>query len=222
MTSSTGRNNVEDIYPLSPLQEGLLFHTLYTPESGVYFQQLRFRFNGTLDAGAWERAWRRVVERHAVLRTAFAWQGHERPLQVVLRRVRVPWQEFDLRGLPESEQRERLEAFLEEDRRRGFDLARAPLLRMTLFRLSDDDAEFVCSHHHLLVDGWSTSNLLKELFAFYRGGDDAPAPRRPRPYKDYITWLRAQDMAKAEQFWRAHLAGFTSPTPLPGARPASA
>jgi amino acid adenylation domain-containing protein len=207
--------NIEDIYFLSPLQEGLLFHAVYTPESGVYFQQLKFRFDGTLDAEAWRRAWLEVVARHPVFRTAFVWEGRDRPLQVVLKKVKIPWQELDWRGIPEEEQHARLEAFLDEDRRRGFDLARAPLLRMTHIRLSDDANEFVCSHHHLLLDGWSTSNVLKEVFAFYRPAGAAPPNGLPRPYKEYIGWLQRQDMAKAERFWREHLRGFTAPTPLP-------
>ncbi|HYY98667.1 MAG TPA: condensation domain-containing protein, partial [Pyrinomonadaceae bacterium] len=92
-------NNIEDIYPLSPLQEGLLFHTLYTPEDGAYFQHLLFSIDGRLDVERLQRAWRRVVARHPILRTAFAWERLEKPLQVVLRRAEIPWQVFDWRGL---------------------------------------------------------------------------------------------------------------------------
>lgn len=210
------RANIEDIYLVSPLQEGLLFDTLNSPGDGVYFQQLKFRFDGPLDVAAWERAWRKVIERHQIFRTAIVRQKHDRLLQVVWREVDVPWQTFDWRGLTAAEQSERLNAFLESDRKQGFDFSRAPLLRMTLIRLTDDVAEFVCSHHHVLLDGWSTGIVLKELLSFYKSnGASLPDPPAPRPYKDFIAWLERQDLGKAEQFWRQTLKGFTSPTVVP-------
>jgi amino acid adenylation domain-containing protein len=210
------RSNIEDIYLVSPLQEGLLFDTLNSPGEGVYFQQLKFRFDCPLDVLAWERAWQMVIERHQILRTAFVRQKHDRLLQVVWREVKVPWQTFDWRGVPAAEQSERLNAFLEADRKQGFDFSRAPLLRMTLIRLTDETAEFICSHHHVLLDGWSTGIVLKELLSFYKSdGAALPDPPAPRPYKDFIAWLERQDLAQAEQFWRKTLKGFTSPTVIP-------
>jgi len=205
--------NIEDIYLVSPLQEGLLFETLSAPGEGVYFQQLKFRFDGPLDVPAWERAWQMVIERHPILRTAIVRQKHERLVQVVWRHVKVPWQVFDWRELETGEQREKLEAFLEADRKRGFDYSRAPLLRMTLIRLRDEAYEFVCSHHHIMLDGWSTGIVLKELVSFYKPDSRyEPNPGPPRHYKDFIAWIQAQDLEKAELFWRKTLKGFTSPT----------
>ena len=210
------KENIEDIYLASPLQEGLLFETLNAPEENVYFQQLKFRFDGPLDLPAWQRAWEMVIERHEILRTALVWQDRERPLQVVMKQVKVPWQIFDWRESSAEQQQEQLAAFLKADRKQGFDFARAPLLRMTLIRLSDEVSEFICSHHHVLVDGWSTGIILKELLTFYHtNGDAPPALPRPRPYKDFIAWLERQDLSKAETFWRESLKGFNSPTPLP-------
>jgi amino acid adenylation domain-containing protein len=208
--------NVEDIYLLSPLQEGLLFHSLFSPESDAYLQQLRFSIRGDLDVAAFERAWQRVVERHAILRTGFVWERQEKPLQVVRRSVRLPWTELDWRGLAPQEQHERFAALLDEDRRRGFDFAKAPLLRMTVVRMADDAYELFCTLHHLLTDGWSTSILIKEIFAYYNAAADGGEPQLPnaRPYRDYIEWLGRQDLAEAEQFWRGMLAGFNVPTPL--------
>jgi amino acid adenylation domain-containing protein len=209
-------SNIEDIYLASPLQEGLLFETLNAPEENVYFQQLKFRFDGALDLPAWQRAWEMVIERHEILRTAIVWQDRERPLQVVMKQVKVPWQIFDWRDLSAEQQQEQLAAFLKADRKQGFDFARAPLLRMTLIRLSDEVSEFICSHHHVLLDGWSTGIVLKELLTFYQtNGHAPPLLPRSRPYKDFIAWLERQDLAKAETFWRESLKGFNSPTPLP-------
>jgi len=209
------KNNIEDIYPLTPLQEGLLFHTLYAPESGAYFQHLKFRLHGELDVRRWQQSWERVVARHSILRTAFVWERLEKPLQVVLKRVKIPWQVYDWRGLDAAEQEERLNAFLESDLRQGLDSSQAPLLRLTLIRLSDSDYEFICSQHHLLVDGWSTPIIINEVLTFYRANGDEPGVKPPRPYKSYIQWLQQQDLAHAESFWRATLKGFTEPT-LPG------
>jgi amino acid adenylation domain-containing protein len=211
-----GRNNVEDIYPLSPLQEGLLFEALYAPEGGSYFQQLKFRLRGPLDLDAWRAAWERVVERHPALRTSFVWERQERPLQVVRARVKVPWQDVDLRGLGPAEQRRRVEEFLEADHRRGFDLSKAPLLRLTMLRTGDYLFEFICSQHHLLLDGWSNSTLINEVLDFYKAfaSGRESEPTRPRPFKDYIAWLKRQDLSEAEAFWRRTLAGFGAPTRL--------
>jgi hypothetical protein len=139
---------------------------------------------------------------------------------VVARQARLPWERQDWRGLEPTEQDERLKLYVDEDRRRGFNLSKPPLMRCALIRLAEDAYAFVWSFHHLLLDGWSISLLQKELFAFYdafRQGRDLPL-ERPQPYRDYITWLRRQDIAEAETFWRGWLKGFSVPTPLDRAR----
>jgi amino acid adenylation domain-containing protein len=212
---------IEDLYPLSPLQSGLLFHTLYSPESGVYFEQISCTLEGSLDVAAYREAWRQVVERHPILRTSFVWDGLPRPLQLVHRRVDLAWEERDWRGLSEEEQSSRLAQHLEEDRERGFELSRAPLMRWTMIRLGERQWRFVWSHHHLLLDGWSMPLLLKEVLMDYEGrirGVTLPV-ERPRPYRDYIGWLGDQDVAAAESYWRMALGGFTTPTPLVVDRP---
>lgn len=214
-TTGTGGDNVEAIYPLSTMQQGLLFQTLYS-ETWEYFQQVSYTLSGTLDPGALRRAWERAVERHPVLRTLFLWERGDRPLQVVRRQVALPWVTFDWRGLPESEQQERLEAFLEADREFGFDLSKAPLMRTALIRLGDEKYQFTWSYHHILMDGWSGTAVRNEVFAFYHAfcqGLELEIPR-PRPYKDYIAWLQRQDLQTAEGFWREQLRGFHAPTPV--------
>ncbi|MCS6844354.1 MAG: condensation domain-containing protein, partial [Caldilineales bacterium] len=214
--------NVADLYPLSPMQQGMLFHSLLAPETGVYVEQMTATLRGALDVAAFRQAWQRVMDRHPILRTAFVWQEVEEPLQFVQRQVPVPLEELDWRGRPAEEQAAAVEAFCAADRARGFDLGRPPLLRLTLIRLADDVHELVWTHHHALLDGWSLPILLKEVFTFYeaaRRGKLAALPAA-RPYRDYIAWLKRQDMAAAEAFWRRTLAGFTAPTPLPVARPA--
>jgi amino acid adenylation domain-containing protein len=209
-------DNIEAIYPLSPMQQGMLFHSLYTPESGVYFEQLCFTLHGDLDVAAFERAWQHLIDRHPALRTVFAWETRDKPLQVVRRHATLPWTTHNWRDLAPDAQQRQLTAWLKDDQARGFDLHQVPLMRLTLFRLADDTWRCVWSFHHLLLDGWSLSLALKDVFAFYeaaRQGQDLRLPPS-RPYRDYIAWLHAQDPAEAEAFWRETLRGFTMPTPL--------
>ena len=210
------RPDVEAIFPLTPLQQGILFHVLLAPGSGLYVEQIRYSLRGRLDAPVLRRAWERVVARHPSLRTTFAWERRDRPLQVVRGAVELPWAEEDWREVAPEGRAERLEAWLEEDRRRGFDPARPPLTRVALLRLEDDVWEMVWSHHHLLIDGWSMALVTGEVFAVYRalaeGGD--PALPRPRPFRDYVAWLGTQDLRETEAFWRRELGGVEAPTPF--------
>ncbi|HYG65159.1 MAG TPA: condensation domain-containing protein, partial [Thermoanaerobaculia bacterium] len=205
-------NPIEDIYRLSPLQEGMLFHSLSDPDAGQYVEQALCTLVGKLDPAALRRGWEAAVARHPVLRASFHWEEVERPVQVVYRQVEVPWREEDWRGLPEEAQAARFEALIDSDRRLGFDLGRPPLLRITLVRLGERTWRFLWSHHHLLLDGWSLARVLREVFAGYAGIAGLPPSR---PYVDYIAWLETQDLAEAEAFWRQMLDGFTTPTPLP-------
>ncbi|HEX7239407.1 MAG TPA: amino acid adenylation domain-containing protein, partial [Longimicrobiaceae bacterium] len=171
---------------------------------------------GRLDAAALRRAWEKVVERRPVLRTVFAWEGMDRPLQLVRRAAPLPWEALDWRGSPRAAQRERLEAYLEAQRERDFDLLRAPLMRLGLAQLADDRFELVWTYHHLLLDGWSLSLVLQDVFTAYEAilqGREPALPRR-RPFRDHVARLQRQDLAAAEAFWRDALAGLTAPTPL--------
>ena len=207
--------NVEDAYPLSPMQEGLLFHNLYAPESGLYVAQYACEMQN-VDVDALRRAWQEIVDRHGAFRTAFVWKNVEKPLQVVGRRVELPFQVEDWRTLAATEQQQQLDSYLETDRRRGFALNKAPLLRIALFQTSDDTYQLVLSHHHITVDGWSMALVFQEAFALYEayaaGRDLQLSPSAP--YRNYIAWLQQQDLNQAETFWRENLNGFTTPTPL--------
>lgn len=210
------KKNIESIYPLSPMQQGMLFHTLHEPQAGMYFEQFSCTLKGALDTSALRGACQKVMEHHPVLRTAFVWENPTRPLQVVFREVTLPWVELDWRAIPASEHAMRLSEWMLNDQQQGFDLARPPLMRMTLIRLSDDTYRFIWSHHHMLLDGWSLPIVLKEMFSCYevlRCGE-TPALTPSRPYKDYITWLQRQDMAEAEAFWKRALKDFAPPTLL--------
>src|SRR5215203_6643197 len=173
---------IEDIYPLSPMQQGMLFHSLYSGKSEAYFEQLSFIIQGRLDVAVWRKSWESLVQRHPVLRTAFLWGSREEPLQIVFRRGKVNWQEEDWRQLSTAEQEERLASLLRNERAMGFDLARLPLMRFSLIRLAEQSHRFIWNYHHLLLDGWSVSLLLTEVFAFYEAscrGERAELGRPP-------------------------------------------
>ncbi len=215
------RAQIENIYPLTPLQQGMLFHSLFAPDSGVYCEQLVATLRGPFDPAAFVRAWQIVADRHPILRTAFVWEGVETPAQVVLHQAAMPYEQQDWRGLAEEERAARLVAYLERDRARGFALTQAPLMRLALLQVEDDAYQMLWSHHHLLLDGWSVSMLYGEVFAAYEAGrlGQLVIAEPRRPYHEYLAWLQRQPAAPAERYWREQLRGFRAPTALPGARP---
>src|ERR1700677_2373000 len=154
------------MYPLSPLQQGMLFHSLYALGSDVYIGQ-RLRKVSRLNVGAFQRAWRRGVDRHPVLRTAFVWKNLDQPLQIIRREVDIEWKELDWQHLASDEQASAFAEYQTEDRRKGFDLAQAPLMRLALIRLGPSTYQFLWSNHQLLLDGWSTTLIVREVAAFY-------------------------------------------------------
>ncbi|HEV2736413.1 MAG TPA: condensation domain-containing protein, partial [Longimicrobiaceae bacterium] len=189
------RSAIENIYPLAPLQEGMLFHALYAPESGVYVGQFGFVLEGPLDVQALDRAWQSGVARHEALRAAFAWEGVPHPMQVIRREARVPFRVEDWRGLDEAEQQVRLEEYLAHDRVQDFDLKRPPLMRLALFRVAEEEHRLVWTHHHLILDGWSLSLLFRDVLGFYSAYAEGATPRAGagRRYGDYVSWLARQD-----------------------------
>ncbi len=210
---------IEDIYELSPGQHGLLFHALYTPQEMMYFNQLVYSLHGTLDISAFKKAWQQVIDRHPALRTTFFWENLpelDKPLQIVNTGVQLPYDHQDWRALSSNEQEEQLDVFLQTDRKQGFDLTQAPLLRISIMNTREDEYYIILSYHHLVIDGWSLSIILKEVFAFYEAYRDGYNLHllQPRSYRNYITWLQQQNLSKAEAYWHQMLQGFTAPTPL--------
>ncbi|MFB8237929.1 non-ribosomal peptide synthase/polyketide synthase [Kitasatospora purpeofusca] len=205
---------VEAILPLTPLQEGLLFHSLYDDRGvDLYTSQLSVDLEGHLDVEAFRAAAATVLRRHPNLRTAFQHQNSARPVQVVLREVPVPWAEHDLSGLDEAGRAAESERITEEDRVRRFDLGRPPLLRFTLIRLGEQRCRLLFTHHHILLDGWSIPLLLSELFTLYaRGGTDDSGLAAVPPFRNFLAWLAKQDKPAAELAWREALDGLDEGT----------
>ena len=207
---------LEASYPLSPMQQGMLVSSIHDRDSGVYLQQLVCALREGIDLPLLVTAWRQVIERHSVLRTGFRWDGLEDPLQEVHGRPEPGFVSDDWSHLSAGEQEQRIDHFLDSDRRQGFELTDAPLMRVAFFKLGDRDYRMIWTFHHALLDGRSHFLVIKELFDSY----EALCTGRPlqlkqsRPYSEYIDWLRKQDQTAAEVFWRASLRGFTTPTSL--------
>ncbi|MFF1508699.1 amino acid adenylation domain-containing protein [Streptomyces sp. NPDC058326] len=207
---------VTDIWPLSPLQEGMYFHATYDAGDAldVYQSQETLDLDRRIDADRLRAACRTLLDRNTGLRAGFTSDGLPRPVQFIVDGAEIPLVEADLSQLPADEQRTRTEELLAADRRRRFDLSAAPLCRLLLIRLGDGRDRLVVTHHLILWDGWSAWLFLEELFTLYeRAGDPTGLPR-PGSYRDHLAWLDAQDTTAALDAWREALAGFDEPTLL--------
>lgn len=205
-----------DCYPLSPMQQGMLFHNLSAPGTGVDIEQIFCTMPEEVDAPVFERAWQKVVERHDILRTTFLWEGRNGLRQKVRAQNIIEFKFEDWRGKSPAEHEKLFEDALETERKRGFNLSEKPPLRVGLFRLGDSVNRFLWTFHHLLLDGRAVVMVLNEVFALYEAlirGEDLQLPPPP-PYRTYIDWLRQQDWSAAETFWRQTLKGLTAPTAL--------
>jgi len=211
----TQYSGLQDLYPLSPMQQGMLFHALYEPSSGVYFEQMQLTLSN-LEPTAFKAAWQHQLERHSILRTAFLTE-HQPILQVVQTEVPLLWREHDWREMSSETQDQQLSALLQEERSKGFDLNQAPLMRFDLIRLDEQRYEFIQHHHHILMDGWCLPITFSEVRDSYLAFKQGKTPQLStlRPYRDYIAWLQQQDNTKSQHYWQQRLAGFIAPTMLP-------
>ena len=207
---------IKNVYPLSPLQEGLLFQSLYAPSSDTYFVQNIFEITTKVNIQALQSAWQKVSNHHDILKTGFIWQHGKKPLQYVLESVHLPFTYYDWQDVPEEIQQTKLETFIQEDRHTGFDLTKAPLFRISLIQYAPDKYHLIWSQHHLLTDGWCLPIILGDVFKSYEmiTQDKEPQLNQRRPYQDYITWIQQQDKTKAEVFWKDYLAKIDTPTHL--------
>ncbi|MER7895670.1 non-ribosomal peptide synthase/polyketide synthase [Streptomyces sp. NPDC096046] len=209
--------DVTDVYPLTPTQTGMVVHGMDEPGEGLYVEQITFVADGVREPALLADAWQHVVDATPVLRTAVALGRGPAPLQTVHRRVTLPVTRLDWSDLDPVRRESTLRRLLDEDRARGIDLDRPPLLRVTLIRLGPDQVRVVWTFHHILLDGWSVFHVLSDVLeahAALTAGTEPRLPRR-RPFADYAAWLARRDTAAAEEHWKAALAGHAAPTPLP-------
>ncbi|MGW7416958.1 amino acid adenylation domain-containing protein [Streptomyces sp. NPDC054863] len=209
--------SAEDIYPLTPMQSGMLFHSLDGDGGDVYLTHFATVLEGVDDPGRLAEAFQRVVDRTPILRTAVVGSDADVPLQIVHRDVRLPVTHLDWSDLSDEQRQARARSLWESLPALELDLAEAPLMRLTLARLPETGVQVFWSSHHLLLDGWSFADVLAQVFEEHAAlnGAPTPAPKPRRPYRDYVQWLAEQDDAAAEEHWRRTMAGFTAATPLP-------
>ncbi|USV99563.1 non-ribosomal peptide synthetase [Pseudomonas pergaminensis] len=214
-------NVIEDVYPLTPMQEGLLLHTLLEPGTGLYYMQDRYRINSALDPERFAQAWQAVIARHEALRASFCWNVGEDMLQVIHTPGSTPIEYLDWSEDPESEQEPRLQALLKQEREAGFDLLNQAPFHLRLIRVGAERYWFMMSNHHILIDAWCRSLLMNDFFEIYMAlseGHEAQLATPPR-YRDYIAWLQRQNLNEARQWWQQNLQGFERTTPIPSDRP---
>ncbi|WP_426387727.1 non-ribosomal peptide synthase/polyketide synthase [Sphingobium sp. R-21] len=202
-----------EILPLSPLQEGLLFHALYEADgTPLYLVQSVWSVEGVLDVERFRAALRQLLVRHPHLCARFLHEGLEAMVQAVPSDPDVPFSVVDFSALPDARRETALDELMEMDRSRGFDLRIEALLRFTLVHADEGRHWLVFTHHHILLDGWSMPVFLEELSALYKSGGDERVLPPPTPYRDYLAWLARQDRAMAEAMWGGALAGVDQPT----------
>jgi amino acid adenylation domain-containing protein len=200
-------DGVEDVYPLTPMQDGILYQVLRREGRSAYHVQWSFDLEGDFDRSAFERAWETIVRRHSVLRTAIRWIGREEPAQVVLDHVPARVRYEDWSDLSEQDLSAKLEAAREADLRAGFDLSRPPLVRIAIFRAAARRHHFFVSHHHIVMDGWSQQLFIKEIAQCYREirRGESPSATAAAPYKRFVNWILGQDQDALRAFWSQEL-----------------
>ncbi len=209
---NVSKQNIANIYPLTPLQEGFLFHTLSNQDDS-YIQQLAYLLKGSFNENHFLKVWQVLIDRHEILRTVFLHTGADRSLQVVLKKHQPAWESFDLRGLDENAQQQRRKQLKQRDRRRGFKLDKDSLMRFTLLYLADDLTEVIWSHHHIIMDGWSLGILLSESTALYQNiaSELAYTPS----FANYVKWLEKKDKQQSLDYWRHYLEDYQTEIKLP-------
>ncbi len=212
---------IDDIYPLTPMQEGLLLHTLLEPGTGIYFMQDRYRIDSEINVTRFDRAWRAVIARHEALRASFCWNSGERMLQIIHRKSDEAVEFLDWSDLPAQEHEQRLQELLKEEREAGFDLLEKPPFRLRLIRLNINQHWFIMSNHHILIDAWCRSILMSdflEIYAALKEKRDTQLDAPPR-YRDFIAWLHAKGLCDSSDWWKRQLAGFERASFIPSDRP---
>ena len=230
VVSQVGIDELENMYGMTSLQEGMLFHSLLAnsdeeTSAPAYFNQSVVNFDGVFDTQKFNHAWQLIFKRHTVLRTSVCYNGVDEPIQIVHQSCELPITRQDWRDLSTDTQVSKLEKFMDDDRAVGFDFQRPPLMRMALFQLSDKSWKVLWSSHHLILDGWSSMRLIQEVMACYFSLVNNAEPdhhpllsEKPAPFSDYIAWLQQQNIEQSQQFWQTYLSGFNEPAPIPISR----
>lgn len=213
-------DGVESIYALSSLQKGFLFHYLYTPHSNQYCGQIGLRYESEIDRDAFKYAWFTLVKSYPVLRTSFEWTEHKQPIQIVYNKVSLNWYEEDWSNDDSTVQKEKIDRYINDLRKKSFDLTKPGLIRLHLICLSKNCYQFILEYHHIILDGWSSSIIFSEFKnRYHKLQNDGKVNFFITPnYENYIKWLYLQDKNSAERFWCEELSTANFPTPIATAK----
>ncbi|PGY02519.1 condensation domain-containing protein, partial [Bacillus thuringiensis] len=208
---------IENVYPLTPMQKGMLFHSLLNSQSEAYFEQATFDVQGSMNVKAFVQSLEQLVQRHAIFRTNFMSDWNDEPLQIVYRNRKVDFHFEDLQEMEESSREEWIKRYTAEDKERGFNLAEDALMRMTILRTNEQTYHVIWSFHHILMDGWCMPIIIQEIFETYYAIQEQREPKLSvvTPYSNYIEWLEAQDHEESSKYWNDYLDGYEGQTVLP-------
>ena len=209
------RKNIQDLFALTPLQEGMLFHYLKDPEKDLYFEQLSLKIKGFLDMESFEKAWNIVIDTNDMLRTVFRWEKIPGPVQVVLKKHKLQVDYFDFSDRSSKEKKKLVEEIKRRDRNNKFNLQHVPF-RVILCKIGEEEYQLIISNHHIIYDGWSNGIILREFFTGYSElvvGDTAVPPVKTK-FKEFVKWILTRDMKSQERFWQGYLDGFDTRTEL--------
>jgi fengycin family lipopeptide synthetase D len=215
--NSLSKKNIKDIYILSPMQEGMLFHSLLDNESSAYFEQTVLSIKGDLEIGYIEKSLNRLIERYDILRTVFIYKKVERPIQVVMKERNANIHFNDITNLPEEDKETFIENFKREDRKKGFDLAKDIPISLSVIKTGIDSYKIIWSFHHIIMDGWCLGIIIKEFLEIYQAlkKNILPDLDKVYPYSDYIKWLERQDREESATYWERYLRNYEEQATLP-------
>ncbi|MCY7538400.1 non-ribosomal peptide synthetase, partial [Bacillus pumilus] len=203
------KQKIQKVYPLTPMQEGMLYHAMLDPNSSSYFTQLELEISGEFDHAFFEKSLNELIRTYDILRTAFVYQQLQKPRQVVLAERHLDVYREDLSHLNHQEQQKVLDQYKKQVRKQGFHLTNDLLLKVAVFQLNETNWHLIWSNHHIIMDGWSMGVLMKKLFHYYESFRNGRTPDRSqgKPYADYIQWLGKQNKQEAESYWQKRLDG---------------
>ncbi|NLD49359.1 MAG: non-ribosomal peptide synthetase, partial [Clostridiaceae bacterium] len=212
------KEDVKDIYYLSPMQEGMLFHYILERDTDAYIEQYKVDLKGVVDKELLEKSFNMLMERYDILRTVFIYEKVKRPLQVVLKNRSLTVYYEDLSALSENDRNVYLEGFIEKDIKKGFDLSKDILLRVSLIKTGPEEYKLIFNHHHILMDGWCSEIIFRELFDVYKALLNKQAIKLDNtyPYSSYIKWLESRDKKEMLDFWVNYLDGYDNNPDIPG------
>jgi acyl carrier protein len=208
---------IEKIYSLSPMQDGMLFHYLLDPDSPAYFEQTTFTISGDIDYVLLENSFNVIIDNYEILRTIFRYENVKQPLQIVLKGRPLSIHVEDISHLIQADAKQYVKEFQEKDRERGFDLTKDMLVRISLLKTGENTHKLVWSFHHILMDGWCLAILYRQLIRVYQRickGESLELEKIP-PYQNYIKWLKKKDKEEGLNYWKDYLAGYESFATLP-------